>query len=178
MNRILLRKEGTILYGRQAITKNPLRFLGYRVELEPFYTLRDFFQLIDQYRALADVNPFISSYMEQYHVCPKSGCRYDGIDHIELNRTVEMIGFPGRPNMEIYVSLHGIQGTRQVEIQSLGLTNLLDLELKLGKLRHVVFGDTVDTFEFETVFNLFEMIDGIAWELSFHNLPKECRIGI
>ena len=43
-----------------------------------------------------------------------------------------------------------------------GLENLLDMPLKLGRLRHIVFGDKVDTLEFETVYSLFEFIDGVV----------------
>ena len=50
------------------------------------------------------------------------------------------------------------------------------MPVKLGKLKHMVLGDQVDIFEFETVFSLFEFIDGIAWELSFHGIPESCEI--
>ncbi len=176
MDQILLKTTGDMVYGRNQISQKPQLFLGYRVSLDPAYTLRNFFQLLENYPVLADMNPFCSSFLEQYRACPKSGCRCDGIDWIEFSRTVEMIGFPGRPSMTIYVSLQGMQRNKPYDIKPFGLDNLLDLPLKLGKLRHVVFGDRLDTFEFETVFNLFEIIDGIAWELSFHNMPKECRI--
>ena len=52
----------------------------------------------------------------------------------------------------------------------------MDMPLKLGVLKHIVFGDKVDVFEFETVFNLFEFIEGIIWELSFQGTPKECTL--
>ena len=50
------------------------------------------------------------------------------------------------------------------------------MPLKLGMLKHIIFGDKVDVFEFDTVFSLFEFIDGIVWELSFHGTPKECAL--
>ncbi|MFZ5572232.1 MAG: hypothetical protein ACOZF0_17680 [Thermodesulfobacteriota bacterium] len=178
MNQILLKTTGEMLYGQNLITRKPQLFLGYPVFLDKDYTFRHFFQLLETYPILADLNPFFSSYLEMVRACPASGCHCDFIDWIELNRTVEMIGFPGQPRMTIYSSLVGIQKNRPLEIKPYGLNNLLDLPLKLGKLKHVVFGDTVDEFEFETVFNLFDIIDGIAWELSFHNMPKECRISL
>ena len=46
----------------------------------------------------------------------------------------------------------------------------------LARLKHIVFGDKVDIFEFDTVFTLFEFIEGIAWELSFHVAPTECAL--
>jgi len=55
------------------------------------------------------------------------------------------------------------------------IENLLDLPVELGNLKHVVFGDQVDIFEFETVYTFFEFLDGIAWELSFLGTPKQCE---
>ncbi len=53
---------------------------------------------------------------------------------------------------------------------------LLGTQVRLGKLRHVIFGDQVDVFEFDTVFTLFELVEGIGWELGFHGTPRECQI--
>jgi hypothetical protein len=87
-----------------------------------------------------------------------------------------MIGFPGDPRLEIYNTLCGVRGKETCEIKSFHLDNLLDMPLKLGLLKHIVFGDKVDIFEFDTVFSLFEFIDGVAWELSFQGTPKECAL--
>jgi hypothetical protein len=48
--------------------------------------------------------------------------------------------------------------------------------MKLGRLKHIVFGDKMDMFEFDTVYTLFEFIDGVAWALSFHGTATECQI--
>jgi hypothetical protein len=87
-----------------------------------------------------------------------------------------MIGFPGQPRLEIYNSFHGVRGDETCEIRSLQIDSLLDMPIKLGRLKHIVFGDKVDIFEFDTVFTLFEFIEGIAWELSFHVAPTECAL--
>ena len=68
------------------------------------------------------------------------------------------------------------RGTENLELKSFHLESILDMPLKLGVLKHIVFGDKVDVFEFDTVFNLFEYIGGIIWELSFQGAPKECAI--
>ena len=86
-----------------------------------------------------------------------------------------MIGYPGK-KLEIYSSIRGILEKDAAEIRSLQLNSLLDMPLKLGRLKHVVFGDRVDIFEFDTVFTLFEFIDGITWELSFHVIPEQCEL--
>ena len=94
---------------------------------------------------------------------------------IQFSKTVEMIGFPEK-RLEIYNSFSGVYENETYEIRSLQLDSLLDLPVKLGRLKHVIFGDSVDLFEFDTVFTLFEFIDGIAWELSFHVIPTQCEI--
>lgn len=176
MNRIRLEKNGVLIHNEQPLESDPLTCLGYRVDLEAECTLRNFFQMLERYAAFARLNPFIPVFIEQFHSCPDAGCTYSGIDHIELRRTIEMIGFPGDPSLEIYVSLDGHSGDEIVDIKPLWLESLLDMDLRLGKVKHVVFGDHADTFTYDTVFSLFELLDGICWQLSFHNMPSECRI--
>ena len=175
MNTIALKTNGSIAHEGVIRGSGPLPFLGFQIILDEAYTLRSYFKLLECYPLLAELNAFLSAYQEQYRTCPKSGCNFDGVEHLEFSKTVEMIGSPEK-RLEIYHSLKGIRGGENIEIKSYQLPNLLDLSLKLGKLRHVVFGDQVDIFEFSTVFTLFEFIDGIAWELSFHGTPDQCAI--
>ena len=176
MNIISLIPGGTMVKDRHAINEDPLRFLGFGVRLDPGYTLRSYFQMMETYPDLSKLNVFIPNYLEQFHKCPGTGCIHQGFEYLEFGKTVEMIGYPGKPRLEIYHSLRGVSGTISDQLKSSNLEGLLDIPVKLGKLKHVVLGDPVDVFEFETVFNLFEYIDGIAWELSFHGTPEACEI--
>jgi hypothetical protein len=176
MNTILLKQDGSIVLNGKAVATELLKVLGFRVELEEQYTLRSYFEMLEKYSLLLELNDFFPVYREQFHDSPKSGCCLAGIEHLEFSKTIEMVGFPGK-RLEIYISLMGIYGKETSEIKSLQLENLLDLPVKLGRLKHVIFGDQVDIFEFDTVYTLFEFIDGIAWELSFHGTPKQCQIG-
>ncbi len=176
MNIITLKQSGTMVQNRNAIDDDPLGFLGFGVRLDDGYTLRSYFQMMETYPVLAKLNVFIPNYLEQVHKCPETGCVYQGFEHLEFSKTVEMIGYPGEPRLEIYHSLQGVSGTVADQLKSSSLEGLLDMPVKLGKLKHVVLGDQVDVFEFETVFSLFEYIDGIAWELSFHGTPEACEI--
>lgn len=178
MNQIHLKNNGLLVYDKQPVENDPLIYLGYMVAIEEDYSLRSFFQMLERYKILSNLNPFLSVYMEQFCLSPGSRCRSADIDHIELGKTIEMIGVPGDPSIEIYTSLTGRRDGEAVDIQALWLENLLDMGIKLGKLRHVIFGDQIDTFEYNTVFNFFEFIDGISWQLSFHNMPVECRISL
>ena len=74
---------------------------------------------------------------------------------------LEMVGFPGKPRMEIYTSFLCLSGKEAVEVRLVQVEDLLDTPLSLGPLRHVVLGDEMDIFEFETVYTLFEFIEGI-----------------
>ncbi len=175
MNTISLKQDGSILLKGKTVATELLKVLGFRVELDEQYTLRSYFEMLEKYSLLLELNDFFPVYREQFRDSPKSGCCLAGIEHLEFSKTIEMIGFPGK-RLEIYNSLMGIYGKETCEIKSLQLENLLDLPVKLGRLKHVIFGDQVDIFEFDTVYTLFEFIDGIAWELSFHGTPKQCEI--
>jgi hypothetical protein len=175
MNTIALKQDGSILLNGKTVATELLKVLGFRVELEEGFPLRGYFEMLGKYSLLLELNDFFPVFREQFRDCPKNGCCFNSIEYLEFSKTIEMIGFPGK-RLEIYTSLMGIYGQETCEIKSLQLENLLDLPVKLGRLKHVIFGDRVDIFEFDTVYTLFEFIDGIAWELSFHGTPKQCEI--
>ena len=170
-----LKKDGAIYHQEHTVDSDVLKYLSYQIGLEDKYTLRSFFEMIEKYELLGRLNSFLPTCIEQYLSCPQQGCESDIIDHLEFSKTVEMIGYPDK-KLEIYSSIRGILEKDAVEIRSLQLNSLLDMPLKLGRLKHVVFGDRVDIFEFDTVFTLFEFIDGITWELSFHVIPEQCEL--
>jgi len=176
VNKITLKKNGLLEENRHSVKTKALMFLGFKVELAAGYTLRSFFRMFDSYPVLAELNAFLPDCRQRYQASPSQGCVTDAVAYLEFNKTVEMVGFPGQPRLEIYNTLCGVQAGRQCPLKPLRLENLLDLPFKLGGLKHIVFGDKVDVFEFETVFSLFELIEGIVWELSFQGTPRECAL--
>jgi hypothetical protein len=175
MYALSLKNDGAIYCNQSAVDSDVLKYLSYQIGLEEKYTLRSFFEMVEKYELLGKLNSFLPTCIEQYLNCPEQGCESAMMDHLEFFKTVEMIGYPEK-KLEIYSSIRGILESDAVEIRSLQLNSLLDMPLKLGRLKHVVFGDRVDIFEFDTVFTLFEFIDGIAWELSFHVIPEQCEL--
>ena len=175
MKAVTLKRNGSIDFNGRRVGTDILGFLSSQIELEQGYTLRSFFQMLDQHKLLIDLNDFLSTYAEQYRNCPPEGCAAGANDYLEFSKTVEMIGFPEK-RLEIYNTFSGVHENEAFEIRYLQLESLLDLPVKLGRLKHVIFGDPVDIFEFDTVFTLFEFIDGIAWELSFHVTPVQCEL--
>jgi hypothetical protein len=176
VNTIVLQPDGELLDEKGRPVTEPLRVLSFRIQLHEDVTLRSFFRMITRHPVLEQLSTFFPSFLEQYGKCPDADCNGSGYEHLEFGKTVEMIGYPGEPKLEIYHSLKGATGSQTEEIRSSQLDGLLDLPLKIGKLKHIVFGDKVDAFEFDTVFNFFEFIDGIAWELSFHGRPQSCEL--
>ena len=176
MNTIVLQPDGTLLDEKKGPIGEPLRYLSFRIQLQEDVTLRSHFRRITRHPILTQLSTFFPSFLEQYNRCPDANCTGSGYDLLQFGKTVEMIGYPGEPKLEIYHSLKGVAGSETEEIRSSQLDGLLDLPLTLGRLKHVVFGDKVDAFEFDTVFNFFEFIDGIAWELSFHGRPQACEL--
>jgi len=175
MNAVTLKKDGALNLNGKTVATDAIDLLSCQIVLEDVYTLRSFFKMLNKYTLLAKLNAFFPSYMDQYHSCPEQGCDAGLLDYLEFGKTVEMIGVPDK-RLEIYHSLFGVQAGKTTEIKSMQLASLLDLPLKLGKLKHIVFGDRVDIFEFDTVYTLFEFIDGIAWQLGFHATPEQCEL--
>jgi hypothetical protein len=175
MNAVTLKKDGSIHFKGKTVATDALDLLSFQIELEETYTLRSFFKLVGKYTLFAKLNAFFPGYTEQYLSCPEQGCDAGLLDYLEFGKTVEMIGVPDK-RLEIYNSLFGVHANETTEIKSMQLASLLDVRLKLGKLKHIVFGDHVDIFEFDTVYTLFEFIDGIAWQLSFHATPEQCEL--
>ena len=175
MNAITLKKNGEINLDGETVKSDALQLLSFQIGLEKDYTLRSFFEMLDKYTLLAKLNDFFPTYSKQYRSCPEQGCASSLVDYLEFGKTVEMIGVPDK-RLEIYNALVGVRASETSEIKSMQLDSLLDLPLKLGRLKHIVFGDRVDIFEFDTVYTLFELIDGIGWELSFHATPEQCEL--
>lgn len=176
MNTITITNEGSVICNGKKAEDVILLYLGYRVELEEGFTLGSYFRMIQRYPLLEKLNPFFSSLMQQYRTGNEKDTSTGQVDYLELSKTVEMIGYPGAPRLEVYNSFRGIAGNENIEIKFFQIQSLLGIPVRLGNLKHVIFGDKVDIFEFDTFYNFFEFIDGIAWELSFHGAPAKCEI--
>ena len=175
MNAVTLKKKGAINLNGETVRSDALDLLSFQLALEIGYTLRSFFEMLDKYTQFAKLNALFPNCTEQYQSCAEQGCDTGLVDYLEFSKTVEMIGAPHK-RLEIYNTLSGVHASETSEIKSMQLDSLLDLPLKLGRLKHIVFGDRVDIFEFDTVYTLFELIDGIGWELSFHATPQQCEL--
>ena len=176
MNNVSLQPDGQLKPSDQESALQPLAWLGFQVQPAEGCTLRSYFRMLERYPLLTELGVFYDLLMGQYRGCPAEGCRWEAFDYLELAKTVEMIGYPGKPRLEIYNIFHGVRNGESVEIRSLAMEFLLDMPLRLGRLKHVIFGDDMDTFDFETAYSLFEFIDSIAWELSFHGTPARCNL--
>jgi hypothetical protein len=176
MNRVCLKPDGRLTEENGQAVKEPLSCLGNQLQLSEDCSLRSVFRMLECNAVLTRLGEFYPALMEQYGMCPESGCRWDAFEFLELAKTVEMVGYPGKPKLDIYTVLHGAGTGDPVDIRPLALDYLIDMPLRLGRLRHVIFGDTVDTFTYDTMYTLFEFIDSIAWELSFHTIPAQCAL--
>lgn len=176
MNRVCLLPDGQLAAEDRRVIGHPLACLGHQVQLDDDCTLRSYFKMLANYEQLTQLGEFYIPLLELYGNCPEQGCLWPELDRLELAKTVEMVGYPGTPKLEIYNTFHGVGPDGGSEIRSLALEFLLDMPLRLGRLKHVIFGDKVDTFDFDTGYSLFEFIDSIAWELSFHGTPAQCKI--
>ena len=131
MNLITLKNDGSFAENDKAVESDPLMFLSYQIDLGKGYTLRSFFRMFEKYALLAKLNPFLPDCLQQYLASPNSECISDEFDYLQFGKTIEMIGFPGEPRLEIYHTLCGVRDKDTCELKAFHMQNLLDIPLKL-----------------------------------------------
>ncbi len=175
MDGVMLRRDGSLgTEGRLA--DDPLPWLGAALRLEEGMTLRGFFRMLERHPVLVRLSAFLPGLMEQYAGWPSRTPEPLGITGMEVIKIMEMIGFPGPPRLEAYTALIGLDRGEEVELKAHPVRTIVDLPVRLGRLRHKVFGDKLEEMTFETKHTLFEFIDGVAWQLGFHGTPMECAL--
>jgi hypothetical protein len=175
MYAVMLKEDGEMALNNAPILDSPLRYLGNPVLLSGRFTLRSFFLLFEHYPDLKKISTLFPGKPGAGHSDPDQGKRADA-EFLELVKTVEMIGFPNPPKLDIYTTLTGVFRSGDIDIKMYNAESLMDIPIRIGKLKHIVFGDQMDEMEFETVFTLFEFIDGILWGLSFLTGPPACTL--
>lgn len=176
MEKICLTKEGTILKKKMPVTSRVLSLLSHPIDLGPGFTLSSFFAMIRQYPELIQLSELLDTFLAMEDKAGKGFPRTLEIEGLVFYKTIAMRGFPGKPGIQIYNSLKGVKEGLFKPLKFFQMESLLEHELRLGELKHIIFGDGQDMFAYETFYSLFELIEGIVWEMSFSFNPKQCSI--
>nr|NJM01781.1 hypothetical protein [Desulfobacula sp.] len=176
MEKILIDSNGSLLKAGQKQAGSILKLLGNPIELDKAFTLRSFFGMIRQYPELKNISEILDSLLEIISKNDSVGNKINDIESLVFYKTIEIRGFPGKPELTLYNSLKGVTRDKTGDLKFFQPEALLDHTLTLGKLKHIIFGDREDIFEYETVYTLFELVEGVAWELSFNFNPLQCSI--
>lgn len=206
MEYLSMTKDGRLLGPDGAPTPDALAALAFALALEEDCTLRSFFEMLRRYPDLQRLSQFLPISLAEADKCPPSGCRSDDITILVMGKTMELIGFPGKPRAELYLWLRGLEarpgegtsaddstpGAADADRQTMSLAVLmeanretrfipprllLDIPFVLGGLKHVVLGDVNRSLFCETRFTLFEVVDGLAWEFGFQGGTEQCSLG-
>lgn len=173
---VILEKSGKLITAKGYSVSDPLTALAAQLRLEDGFSLRGVVRMLRQYpelQRLSQFAPDLAGHAQETPASPADLC----LERLEFSRVVEIIGAPEPPRLEVYHILRGCTGDFcDMEIKGWRVETLLDVPLRIGALRHIVFGDAVHTFRFETVCTLFDFIDGIVWQLAFHGAPQECAL--
>ena len=200
MEKVRLTHDGRLLGQEGKAPANPLPLLSSPLELDGTCSLRSLFSMLRTYPVLQTLSQFLPAALEDMANCPPSGCLSDDLRLLVFGKTMELIGFPGKPRAELYTWLRGsplgleefppdddqdshedarlaalMEADR--ETRFIPLQILLDTPLVLGGLKHVVLGDVNRQLFCRTRFTLFEMVDGLAWELGFRGGSQQCSLG-
>ncbi|MCP3940444.1 MAG: hypothetical protein GY710_03055 [Desulfobacteraceae bacterium] len=176
MEKITLTKEGLILKKKTAVTVDVFSLLSNTIELEPGFTLASFFALISQYPELIKMSQLLETFLTMVKAGNGQFPKTLEIEKLVFFKTIAMKGFPGKPGIQIYNSLKGIKDNQTKILKFFQMESLLEHELILGDLKHIIFGDGQDMFTYETFYSLFELIEGVTWEMSFNFNPLQCSI--
>jgi len=176
MEQIFLHKNGMITKKGKKPRLSVLKLLGNTVEMDKAFTMDSFFKMVGLYPDLKNISEILEPLLEIILKNSGSGCKAAELESLLFYKTIEIKGFPGSPSLNFYTTLKGVANKEIIDLKFFHLENLLNHQLKLGKLKHVVFGDREDVFQYETFYTLFELVEGIAWELSFNFNPLECSI--
>jgi hypothetical protein len=176
MNKIFIDPYGHILKKGKKQTGPVLKLLGKPIELDKAFTLRSFFLMMEHYPELKEISEILESLLKIVTGNEGLGAKTDEIESLIFYKTIEIQGFPGKPKLNSYNSLKGVMNKTVKDLKFLHTETLMDHTLTLGKLNHIVFGDKEDIFQYETFYTLFELVEGIAWELSFNFNPLQCSI--
>ncbi len=158
-----------------------LACLSDRARLDADFSLRSFFALVARHPEIKRMSPFLVTAEHDAAACPEQGCTTPDFTELVFAKTVELTGAPGEPEMNVFTTFRGVlpdgdTPAKTGEIRFHRLDALLDMPVRLGRLRHVVFGDRTSMLECDTTFSLFEIIEGIAWELGFQGGSQQCSL--
>lgn len=182
MNEIILTQNGELKRQNGTPAPDPLAVLASRVTLGEGVCLRSVLRLLARHPELQRLSEFGPGLAAQLPAWPAEGCLAPGLESLEFARVVEVIGHPPPARLEVYHVLRGRlsgggdAGGEDVEIKSWQVEQLLDVPLRLGPLRQVVFGDRVDRAPMQSDCTLFDLLDAVVWQLAFHSTPRECAL--
>jgi len=178
MEILQLKENGQIFKHGKLVTSPVFRYLSDTIMLDQNFRLISFFRVIKCYPELEQLSDLLTTLLSIALQSDEPGIKpdikLDEIDHLVFYKTISMKGFPGEPGIDIYNSLQGIKQDEPIGLKFFQIDSLLDHNLVLGKLKHIIFGDGQDSFSYETFYTLFELIEGICWEMSFNFNPKQC----
>lgn len=176
MERVTVTASGVLVCGGQRAPSPALRLMGRPVDFEAGVTLASIAALFHTYPQLHDISPFAPAFQDAFS-CDTSPQPAETTSHtLELFRTIEMQGYPGTPRVLIFLTLKAHDGSGHHPLDLFSSEALQAMPLSLGKLRHTIFGDTLDTELFDTDYTLFDVLDSLMWELSFYTDKSQCGL--
>ncbi|MCG8565051.1 MAG: hypothetical protein MI747_08220 [Desulfobacterales bacterium] len=176
MNRLTLTGDGKIRFRGEPVTQSVYSLLSRSIDLAGDVTLASFFRMIRNYPDFLVLSEMLPALMEICSTSQPGWEKTEEIDSLVFYKTITMKGGKERTGLEIYTSLAGVKDAGKVQLKFFQLESLLGHSLELGQLEHVIFGDGQDLFQYDTVYTLFEFIEGICWELSFNFNPLQCTL--
>lgn len=179
---LTLQRDGKIIHKerKKAVsTKGEiLAYLGYIVELEKGFTIRDLFKVITKYKALQLIDNYFFAFLKEVKKCPKSGCKDKDMAAIAFQK----ICSTDFGENHTYIDIHAAtkkpdkDGQTRYAVDFMPLSKMLDLPIIFDPILICSMAKNAKEeyrYEHPTDYTLWELVHGFIWELSFYGVPAE-----
>jgi len=168
-----------------------LSLLGYNVELEDGYTLRDYFRMVTYHDSLQALDLYFPSYIKAYEKSPDSGCFDEDMPTLQLIKMIHVIKWDNKPGEEDledeisdYIDMNGSNPDPKEAswgISFIPLPKMLDTPIILQNAIYFVEdykippGDkrNYEKDTYKGYYSLWDFVCAIIYELSWYGTPKE-----
>jgi len=148
-----------------------LSFLDEEFVLEDGFTVKNYFELFNNYGMLINLDLFIPSYLEEYEKVRNNDVSSTSLTKIIIRKVFEFF----KDKLKSYVLVDGYSDSENqiFAIDFMELSDLIHLKIEIAKASIVY--DDMSTKEFEYSLSFYNFIKSIIWELSFYGNPEQSR---
>jgi hypothetical protein len=178
-----------------------LAYLGMRTDIEEGFKVKHLFEILENYPILKETNPYINHFIDDFNTDPtskqseltsiniqrlftKEAYRERKTNDCSCNAYIDVFGLDdnykeeGGPTTRFSTSFIGLDELREADLNVLPGCYTAYSRFKSKKYKKLLKKKkpTYLQIEFCTTYSLFEIIETIFWDFSFHGVKEEREV--